>query len=88
MTKQIIINLTTARIDGLVIYALPLRIAVKYSIFDEDAVLYKRGEITLWKDLPEDADGNPNWVQLPSKYVLGLESLAADALAYIEAKEL
>jgi hypothetical protein len=88
MTKQIIINLTTARIDGIVIYPLPLRVAVKYSIFDEDAVLYKRGEITLWQTMPDDADDNPNWLQLPSKYVLGLETLAADALALIETKEL
>jgi hypothetical protein len=85
--KTIVINLTTVRIDGITIYPLPLRVGVKYSIFDENAVLYKTGEVTFWKEIPPD-DPSPNWLQLPSKYETGLQGLVNDALAALEAREL
>jgi hypothetical protein len=85
--KTITINLTTVRIDRMVIFPLPLRITVGYTVFDDQSQAYKEGEVTFWEVMPE-GETNPNWAQLPTKYVLGLQGLAEDALTYVNSKEL
>jgi hypothetical protein len=87
MAKQIVINLTTVRVDSVTILPLPLRVVVRYSVFDDQAVLYKTGEVTFWKEIPLE-NQSPAWLQLPSKYVSGLENMVVDALAALEAQEL